>query len=119
MSNAPESRDKAIKRLNEQADALERRSETRLSHEMAGQKAASQAWRIIADLLGGVFAGLALGYVVDRFAGTNPWGLITGVLLGFALSIWMARQTANRIMAEAKASGEPPQSVPFDDEDEE
>jgi ATP synthase protein I len=29
--------------------------------------------------------------------------LIGGVLLGFALSIFMARRTANRLMAQAKA----------------
>lgn len=118
MSLPPESREEAIKRLNEQADALQRRADSRLAQELAGQRAAGQAWRIIADLFGGVLVGLALGFLVDRFAGTTPVGLIGGVLLGFAVSIWMARRTANRIMAEAKASGEQPKAVPFDDEDE-
>lgn len=118
MSLPPESREEAIKRLNERADALEKRTERQISHEIAGQRAASQAWRILADLLGGVLAGLGLGFLVDRFAGTEPWGLIGGVLLGFAVSIYLARQTANRIMAEAKASGEQPPAVPFDDEEE-
>lgn len=113
----PESRDEAIKRLNEQADALEKRTTSQMAHEIAGQKAAGQAWRIIADLFGGVLIGLGLGLLLDRFARTSPWGLIGGILLGFAASIYMARQTANRIMAEAQASGETPQAVPFDDED--
>ena len=119
MSLPPESREEAIKRLNESASSLEARTAREVSQEMAGHAAASQAWRIIADLLGGVFVGLALGAVVDWYFHTNPWGLIGGVLLGFAISVWMAWRTAQRVMAMAKASGAEPKSVPFDDDEEE
>ncbi len=117
MSLPPESREEAIKRLTESASALEARTTREVSHEAAGHAAASKAWRILADLLGGVFLGLAVGLGIDHFAGTAPVGIIGGVLLGFALSVWMAWRTAQRLMAEAKQEGEP-QSVPFDDEDE-
>ena len=120
MSPTKESREEAIKRLADSASVLEAKTTREINHEMAGHAAASQAWRIIADLLGGVFVGLALGFIVDRFFATDPWGLIGGVLLGFALSIYMARRTANRLMAQAKADGVEPKSIPFDDpEDEE
>ena len=116
MSLPPESREEAIARLNKSASDLEARTTPKASAEMAGHAAASQAWKIVADLLGGVFVGLALGFGVDHFAGTSPWGLIGGVLVGFAISVWMAWRTAQRLMAEAKQYGEP-QSVPFDDDD--
>ena len=116
MSTEPESREEAIARLAQDASDLEARTAPPLSHEAAGQAAAGQAWKIIADLFGGVFVGLALGFIVDRFAGTEPWGLIGGVLLGFAVSVFMAWRTAQRLMAEAKQHGEP-QSVPFDDDE--
>ena len=118
MSLPPESREEAIARLQQSASDLETRTTRQVSHEAAGHAAASQAWRILADLFGGVFVGLALGFVVDRFAGTAPWGLIVGVLLGFGVSVWMARQTANRLMAQAKAEGIEPQAVPFDEDEE-
>ena len=118
MSTQPESREEAIKRLTESASAMEARNARELSHEAAGQAAAGQAWRILADLFGGVFVGLALGFIVDRFAGTGPWGLIGGLLLGFAVSVFMAWRTAQRLMAQAKASGVEPKSVPFDDDEE-
>lgn len=118
MSQPTESREEAIKRLNDSASSLEARTAPPMSHEAAGQAAAGQAWRIIADLFGGVFVGLALGFIVDRFAHTGPWGLIGGVLLGFAVSVWMAWQTAQRLMAQAKASGVEPKSVPFDEDEE-
>ncbi|MBO9502802.1 AtpZ/AtpI family protein [Brevundimonas sp. A19_0] len=116
MSLPPESREEAIARLTRSASDLEARTTPKVSAEMAGHAAASQAWKIVADLLGGVFVGLAIGFGVDHFAGTTPWGLIGGVLLGFAVSVWMAWRTAQRLMAEAKQYGEP-KSVPFDDDD--
>ena len=61
---------------------------------------------------------MAAGFIVDRVLDTTPWGLIGGVLLGFALSLWMARRTANRLMAMAKQDAEPLPSVPFDDDEE-
>ena len=61
MSLPPELREEAIKRLTASASALEARTARQVSHEAAGQAAAGQAWRIIADLFGGVFVGLAIG----------------------------------------------------------
>ncbi len=120
MSLPKESREEAIARLNKSASELEARHAPPTPQEVAGMAAANQAWKIIADLLGGVLVGLALGYGVDRLFATKPWGIIGGVLLGFALSIYMARRTANRLMAQAKADGVEPKSIPFDDpEDEE
>ncbi len=118
MSQPTESREEAIKRLNDSASSLEARTRSQISHELAGQKAASQAWRILADLLGGVFVGLVLGLLVDRFANTSPWGTIVGVLLGFGVSLWMGWRTSQRLMAEAKATGVEPETVPFDEDEE-
>lgn len=111
-------REEALRRLDERADALGARTQRPVSSH-AGEQAVSQAYRIIAELVGGVLVGLAAGFIVDRVFNTTPWGLIGGVLLGFALSIWMARRTANRLMALAKRDAEPLPSVPFDDDDEE
>lgn len=119
MSMPPESREETIARLTKSASDLEARTQSQLAHELAGQKAAGEAWKIIADLFGGVFVGLAIGWAVDHFAGTSPVGIISGVLLGFALSIWMAWRTAQRIQAEAKKAGVQPQAAPFDDDTEE
>ena len=119
MSLPPESREEAIARLNKSASDLEARTARQISHEAAGQAAAGQAWRILADLFGGVFVGLALGAILDRFAGTGPWGIIGGVLLGFAVSVFMAWRTAQSLMAQAKASGVEPTAVPFDDDEDE
>ncbi|MND73371.1 ATP synthase protein I [compost metagenome] len=119
MSPTKESREEAIKRLNQSASALEARTQADKSAEVAAQKVVGQAYRIIAELLGGVAIGLAVGFGVDRLFGTTPMGVIGGVLLGFALSIYMARRTANRLMAQAKAAGLPQQGEPIVEADEE
>jgi ATP synthase protein I len=114
-----ESREEAIARLAKSASELEARTAPPTSQEVAGMAIANQAWKIVADLFGGVFLGLALGFLADWFFRTTPWGIVGGVLLGFALSIYLARRTAHRLMAQAKADGIEPKSIPFDDEDEE
>lgn len=106
MSTPTESREEAIKRLSESASKLEARTRTEAVASAEAQKIASQAWRIVAELVGGVFIGLGIGAGIDWIFDTRPAGIVGGVLLGFALSLFMARRTANRLMAEAKALGE-------------
>jgi ATP synthase protein I len=119
MSTEPESREEAIARLHRSASDLEARSAADDVSDQVGRAVAGKAYRVVAELIGGVLVGLALGFVIDRVAGTTPWGLIGGVLLGFAVAVWMAWRTAKRLMAEAEAAGVVPRSIPFDDEDEE
>lgn len=112
-----EPREEALRRLDERAAALGARTQ-RPAHSAAGEQAVSQAYRIIAELVGGVLIGLGGGFfVVWAFKVPTAAGLIGGVLLGFALALWMAWRTAQRLMALAKLEGEP-QSVPFDDDEE-
>ena len=119
MSPMKESREEAIKRLHESASKLEARTTTEKFVDAAAQKVVSQAYRIIAELIGGVLIGLGVGVGVDRLFGTAPYGVLVGVLLGFGLSVYLARRTANRLMAEAKAAGIPQQGEPIVEADEE
>ncbi len=112
MSQPTESREEAIARLAKSASALEARTRTEAVASVEAQKITSQAWRIVAELVGGVFIGLGIGAGIDWMFDTRPAGIVGGVLLGFALSIFMARRTANRLMAEAKALGEAPAGEP-------
>jgi ATP synthase protein I len=117
MPPADEPREEAIRRLNERASALGARTQRPVTPH-AGEQAVSQAYRIIAELIGGVLIGLAAGFlVVWAFKVPTAVGLIGGVLAGFALALWLANRTAQRLMAMAKQEGEP-KSVPFDEDEE-
>lgn len=115
MPEHEDPRDEALRRLDERASALEAR--TRRDPPDYGAKAAGYGYRLLAEMLGGVFVGLALGLIVDGFAGTVPWGVITGTLLGFAVSIWMAVNSARRLGERLEKETGPPRDLPFDDEE--
>lgn len=42
------------------------------------------AVKISSEFIGGVLVGAGIGYLIDKIAGTSPWGLIVFLLLGFA-----------------------------------
>ena len=50
--------------------------------------------KVLADLLGGITGGLFLGWVIDQFAGTRPWGLIGMMFFGIFVAFRnIVRQT--------------------------
>jgi ATP synthase protein I len=46
-----------------------------------------QAFRLSSEFVAGIIGGGVIGWVIDRFLGTSPWGLIVFLLLGFAAGI--------------------------------
>jgi ATP synthase protein I len=104
--------EEALRRLDQRADALEARTARPTS--ALAEKASSDGYRVLAELLGGIFGGLGLGWLLDQAAGTAPWGMVGGLLIGLVGSIFLVVRTAGRMSAKA---GAPAPSVPFDDED--
>ena len=120
MPPADDTRDEALRRLRERADALQATA-VRPPPTPSGHAAAGQAYQIIGYLVAGPVLGIAAGIAVDWIAGTKPWATIVGVLLGFAAAVYLAKKAADRIMAQAKAeaAGNPPPPGVADDDDEE
>jgi ATP synthase protein I len=115
MPHPENSRDEAIRRLDERAAALQER--TTQTPRDYGSKAAGYGYRLMGVLIGGVFVGLGFGAGADVVFKTAPWGMIIGVLVGFGVSIWMAVRSAQRMTAEAAREWGPPKDLPLDDED--
>ena len=44
--------------------------------------------RVLSYLLGGLFGGGLVGWMVDRFAGTGNIGLVVGLILGIVGGFW-------------------------------
>ncbi|HLK26066.1 MAG TPA: AtpZ/AtpI family protein [Caulobacteraceae bacterium] len=78
---------------------------------------AGVGYRLLANLLGGVFVGAGLGWTLDHFVHTSPLGLIGGLLIGLGVSIYWAVRTALAVSAKAEASA-PAAAAPDGDEDE-
>lgn len=53
------------------------------SRQNSDSRALGQAFRLSAEFVAGVVAGGVIGWLVDHFAGTSPWGLIVCLILGF------------------------------------
>src|SRR6185312_4545778 len=62
------------------------------------------ALRLSSEFIAGILFGAAIGWVIDRFAGTSPWGLIVFLLLGFCAGILSILRSAGMV-AERGASG--------------
>ena len=55
----------------------------------------AQGNRIIAALIGSLVGSALIGWLVDRFAGTAPWGLIVALFLGIAVAFRQIIRIAN------------------------
>src|SRR5262245_48253029 len=49
--------------------------------------AIARCFRLSTELGGGVLVGAAIGWLLDRWLGISPWGLIVFLLLGFAAGV--------------------------------
>jgi len=116
MSQSDDQREEALKRLDERLDAIET-ERTKSKPSFGADKAASDGYRLLAELVGGVLGGLGLGWGFDRLAGTSPLGMVGGLLIGLGMSVFMIVRQATRMSAKATAEAGPAKSVPFDDED--
>lgn len=85
-------------------DSLEQRR-ARLSAALAEQRAGEEAearkdaqsetsrrgmalgLKISSEFIAAIAVGAMLGYLLDRFAGTGPWGMIVFLLLGFCAGV--------------------------------
>ena len=75
-----------LKRLGERLDQSSRPSET-VSRQARDASAFARGFRLSSEMVGGVLVGAGLGWLLDRWLGSSPWGLIVFLLLGFAAGI--------------------------------
>lgn len=75
----------------------------------------SRGFRLASEFIAAILVGAGLGYVIDLFLPTRPWGLIVLLLLGFAAGVLnVVRATADM----NAASAVPPDTPALrDDED--
>ena len=79
--------------------------------------AMAQGYRFVGEVVGGVLGGVGLGWLLDRFAHTQPWGMIGGLLIGTGFSIFTAVTAAARASKIEMERQAPAPTVP-DEEDE-
>lgn len=74
-------------RIGEAGVTREKLTEDLREQDMESQKRASnlaRGFQLSSEFVAGILVGGIIGWSIDHFAGTSPWGLIVFLLLGFA-----------------------------------
>ncbi|MEW5424301.1 AtpZ/AtpI family protein [Amorphus sp. 3PC139-8] len=81
--------------------AAQRASEEKRSGRGSGPSSTftglGQALRLSSEFIGGIAVGAGLGWFLDEWLGTSPWGLIVFLLLGFAAGVVNVLRSAGLI----------------------
>lgn len=102
----PIGEDARIDALEARLKAAREREEQRNRPKVQGTDANYRSGnRVLASLLGGIIGGLVIGFAVDSLAGTQPWGLLTGLFLG-TVSAFRSIILAANTRPEGQADGE-------------
>jgi ATP synthase protein I len=59
--------------------------------------AIARGFRLSAELVAGVLVGAGIGWLLDRWLGITPWGMIVFLLLGFAAGVLNVMRVAGVI----------------------
>ena len=115
MSEPDETTTGALKRLDKGLGAFEAARRPRAL--TSGIGGAQDGYRLLGQMLGGVLGGLGIGWAVDHFFHTGPWGVIGGLIIGSGLTIYATVRTASQMSARAAKSGASASAADLGDED--
>ncbi|HEY1980774.1 MAG TPA: AtpZ/AtpI family protein [Xanthobacteraceae bacterium] len=92
-----------LQRLNE---GLARNQAGRPSDSPEADRAATasgyaRGFRLSSELVAGVVVGAGIGWLLDRWLGISPWGLIVFLLLGFAAGVLNVMRSAGVVAGTA------------------
>ena len=77
-----------LQRLGERLTTASRPSENDSDpRQTANASAYARGFRMSTELVAGVVVGAVIGWLLDRWLGISPWGLIVFLLLGFAAGV--------------------------------
>ncbi|HEX8810275.1 MAG TPA: AtpZ/AtpI family protein, partial [Xanthobacteraceae bacterium] len=65
----------------------------------------AKGFRLSSELVAGVVVGAGIGWLIDRWLGVSPWGLIVFLLLGFAAGVLNVMRSAGLIAGPALDGG--------------
>jgi ATP synthase protein I len=101
----PEQPDPRDQELERRRHELEASLASRRAEDDAGVQAAKSsgvsgygnALKLSSEFIAGVVVGAGLGWLIDSWAGTSPWGLIIFLLLGFGAGVLNVMRSAGLV----------------------
>jgi len=67
-----------------------------------------QAMKLSSEFIAGIVVGAGLGWMIDRLAGSSPWGLIVFLLLGFAAGVLNVLRSVGKVAEFGQGSNQGP-----------
>jgi len=61
----------------------------------------ARGFRLSSELVAGVLVGAGIGWLIDRWLGISPWGLMIFLLLGFAAGVLNVMRSAGLVAGTA------------------
>ncbi len=95
-----------LDRLSRDLDAEKRERAAAAPVERNDGAGYAQAVKLGSEFVAGILVGAALGWGLDRVAGTSPWGLIGLLLLGFCAGVLNVVRATGRMTAAAQGRDE-------------
>lgn len=71
----------------------------------ADRSAMARGLRLSTELVAGVVVGAMLGWLLDRWLGISPWGLIVFLMLGFAAGVLNVIRAAGVVASNGRPGG--------------
>ena len=85
--------------------AAEAATEQTRQGDMSGM---SRGLRLGSEFVAAIFVGAGLGYIIDMFLPTRPWGLVVLLLLGFAAGVLNVVRATAQMNAETAVPKDTP-----------
>jgi ATP synthase protein I len=92
----------ALDSLQTRLDALTAERKPKNAADRSAERSMGEGYRLLGEVIGGVLGGLGLGWAVDHFAHTTPFGMVIGLLLGTAASAYAAVKSADNMGRSAR-----------------
>lgn len=83
-----------LKRLGERLEQVPGRSNRPASRPVTDYSGFARGFRLSSELVAGVLVGTGLGWLIDRWLGSLPWGMFVFALLGFTAGVWNVMRQA-------------------------
>lgn len=112
--SSPKQDDNDFADVRQRLDSLETKLDARRPNpakeraEKADRSQFGMAVRVSSDFIAAIFVGGALGWFLDSFAGTSPFGLVILLLLGFAAGVLNVMRTLGLVALPKGMSAPPP-----------
>ena len=99
MAEKPEeSLEARLKQLGEKIEAKKpHASDAAEARAADSRKGYAAAMKLSSEFIAGIVVGAFLGYLLDHFAGTGPWGMIVLLLLGFCAGVLNVLRSAGLV----------------------